>query len=72
MGRHLTNTEAHDIARSVVADFPSNIVLIQICRKSVVVRSNKGSAQVAIHRTGNIVCELNTSTLILHSVKMLW
>ena len=35
MGRHLSNTEAHDIASCVVADFPSNIVLVQIRRKSV-------------------------------------
>ena len=64
MGRHLSNTEAHDIASCVVADFPSNIVLVQIRCKSVVVRSNKGSAQVTIHRTCDIVCKLNSRTLV--------
>ena len=30
MGRHLTNTEAHDIARSVVANFSGNIILVYV------------------------------------------
>lgn len=30
MGRYLTNTEAHDIARSVVANFSGNIILVYV------------------------------------------
>ena len=56
MGRHLTNTEAHDIARSVVANFSGNIILVYICCKGIVIRRNIGSAQVTIHRTCDIVC----------------
>lgn len=64
MGRHLSNTEAHDIASRVVADFSGNIILVQICCKGIVIRRNKGSAQVTIHRTCDIVCKLNSRTLV--------
>lgn len=64
MLRYFTYAKAHDIAICVVANFSGNIILVQICCKSVVIWRNKRSTQVAIHCTCDIVCKLNSRALI--------